>query len=60
MVNKSFSLLLFFSEVSRKDFILQGIIVNILTKLAILSSSEIKIPFSDPFMADSRKFQMIF
>ena len=35
--------------------ILQRTLVNILTKLAILSSNEIKIPFYDPLMADLRR-----
>jgi hypothetical protein len=42
---------------SWKDLIFRRTIVNILTKVAILSSNEFKIPFSDPFMADSRKLK---
>lgn len=42
-------------NVTWKTLILNRTITNILTKLAILSSNEIKIPFSDPIMADARR-----
>ena len=38
-----------------KSLILQRTITNILTKLAILASNEVKIPFHDPIIADARR-----